>query len=88
MTARIRRPSSEQFAAVRAGRHDIDLAAEERFDLALAARLTTGKGWRKAAVAARLRLTSRAHALALLPTLMKNKDGRGVRFMVRHGLGA
>jgi glycosyltransferase involved in cell wall biosynthesis len=60
----------------------------ERDYFALAARLTTGKGWRKAAVAARLRLTSRAHALALLPTLMKNKDGRGVRFMVRHGLGA
>jgi glycosyltransferase involved in cell wall biosynthesis len=60
----------------------------ERDYFALAARLATGKGWRKAATAARLRLTSRAHALSLLPTLMKNKDGRGLRFMVRHGLGA
>jgi glycosyltransferase involved in cell wall biosynthesis len=60
----------------------------ERDYFALAARLATGRGWRKAATAARLRLTSRAHALSLLPTLMKNKDGRGLRFMVRHGLGA
>jgi glycosyltransferase involved in cell wall biosynthesis len=60
----------------------------ERDYFALAARLATGRGWRKAAAAARLRLTSRAHALSLLPTLMKNKDGRGLRFMVRHGLGA
>lgn len=60
----------------------------ERDYFALAATLATGKGWRKAATAARLRLTSRAHALSLLPTLMKNKDGRGLRIMVRHGLGA
>jgi glycosyltransferase involved in cell wall biosynthesis len=60
----------------------------ERDYFALAAALATGKGWRKAATAARLRLTSRAHALSLLPTLMKNKDGRGLRIMVRHGLGA
>lgn len=60
----------------------------EREYFALAARLATGKGWRRAATAARLRLTSRAHALSLLPRLIKNKDGRGLRTMVRHGLGA
>lgn len=60
----------------------------EREYFALAVQLATGKGWRKAATAARLRLTSRAHALSLLPTLMKNMDGRGLRIMVRHGLGA
>lgn len=60
----------------------------ERDYFALAAKLAAGKGWRKAATAARLRLTSRAHALSILPTLMKNKDVRGLRIMFRHGLGA
>lgn len=60
----------------------------EREYFALAASLAHIRGWRKAEIAARLRLTSRAHALALLPAILKNRDGSGFRLMIRHGLGA
>lgn len=60
----------------------------ERDYFALAARLARSKGWRRAELAARLRLTSRAHALSLVPVLLKTGDAGAFRTMVRHGLGA
>ncbi|MDQ0800632.1 glycosyltransferase [Arthrobacter sp. SLBN-112] len=60
----------------------------ERDYFALAAELTRAKGWRRAELAARLRLTSRAHALSLVPVLLKTGDAGAFRTMVRHGLGA
>jgi len=60
----------------------------EREYFALAAELSRARGWRRAENAARLRLTSRAHALSLLPALVMGRNTRGVRHMIRHGLGA
>lgn len=62
--------------------------AGERDYFALAARLAQAKGWRRAELAARLRLTSRAHALSLIPALLKDRDADAFRIMLRHGLGA
>ena len=59
----------------------------EREYFALAARLARAKGWRRAELAARLRLTSRAHALSLIPALLKARDSSAFRIMLRHGLG-
>lgn len=60
----------------------------ERDYFALAAQLARAKGWRRAELAARLRLTSRAHALSLVPILLRSGDRGAFRTMVRHGLGA
>lgn len=60
----------------------------ERDYFALAAGLARAKGWRRAELAARLRLTSRAHALSLVPLLLKTGDAGAFRTMLRHGLGA
>jgi glycosyltransferase involved in cell wall biosynthesis len=58
----------------------------EYFDLA--AELAHAKGWRRAEFAARLRLTSRLHALSLMPALLKSRKVSAFRIMLRHGLGA
>lgn len=44
-------------------------------------------GWRKASTAARLRLTSRAHALLLAPRAGLAGDSRTLGKLLRHGLG-
>lgn len=59
----------------------------ERDYFSLAARLAHAQGWRRAELAARLRLTSRLHALSLIPALLRSRDSGAFRTMVRHGLG-
>lgn len=59
----------------------------ERDYFSLAARLARAQGWRRAELAARLRLTSRLHALSLIPALLRSRDSGAFRTMVRHGLG-
>lgn len=60
----------------------------ERDYFDLAAELARAQGWRRAEFAARLRLTSRLHALSLMPALLKARKVSGFRTMIRHGLGA
>lgn len=60
----------------------------ERDYFDLAAALTKDRGWRRAEFAARLRITSRLHALSLIPALVKSRNISGFRTMVKHGLGA
>lgn len=59
--------------------------AEERTFFAEQARAATSLGWHASARAARLRWSSRLHALTLLPGA---RSGRHVGALVRHGLGA
>lgn len=59
----------------------------EREYFALAAKLAGERGWRRAEWAARLRLTSRLHALSLVPAVLKSRNASSFRTMVRHGLG-
>ena len=60
----------------------------EREYFSLAATLTRSRGWRRAERAARLRLTSRLHALSLMPGLLKARNLGAIRIMAKHGLGA
>lgn len=60
----------------------------EREYFELAAMLTRARGWRRAERAAKLRLTSRLHALSLMPGLLKSRNLSAFRTMVKHGLGA
>lgn len=60
----------------------------ERDYFDLASGLAHAKGWRQAEFAAKLRLTSRLHALSLMPALLKSRKVSGFRTMIRHGLGA
>lgn len=71
----------------------VDLSDTSRFDderryFALAAGLAAGHGWRKAALAARLRLTSRLHALTLLPKAVATVNPGAAARLIRHGLGS
>lgn len=59
----------------------------EREYLDFAAGLCRAKGWNSAARAAELRLTSRAHALVLLPRAAKVGGLAPVRTLVRHAFG-
>jgi glycosyltransferase involved in cell wall biosynthesis len=59
----------------------------ERDYFALAERLARLQGWQRAERAAKLRLTSRLHALSLLPALLKARNKSACRTMIRHGLG-
>lgn len=61
--------------------------AGEREYFALAGNLTRDRGWPKAVRAARLRITSRAHALSLVPQLLLGKHRKSARHLIRHGLG-
>lgn len=45
------------------------------------------RGWRRAARAARLHVTSRLHAAADLPAALRARNGAGVRALLRHALG-
>lgn len=60
----------------------------EREYFSLAATLTRARGWRRAERAAKLRLTSRLHALSLMPGLLKARNLGAIRTMAKHGLGA
>jgi hypothetical protein len=46
------------------------------------------RGWTRAAIAARLRATSRAHALCLLPAAVRRGEMRGSLSLARHAFGA
>lgn len=59
----------------------------ERDYFALAARLCENRGWRKATRAARLRLTSRAHALLFLPLALRLRKTDTLRTLVSHAFG-
>lgn len=58
----------------------------ERRYYAIAEGQARALGWRRAARAARLRLTSRAHAATLVPTALR--QGGAARPLLRHALGA
>ncbi|QYF89691.1 glycosyltransferase family 2 protein [Arthrobacter sp. PAMC25284] len=59
----------------------------ERDYFALAERLCAAKGWRKAAGAARLRLTSRAHALLFVPGATRRIRTGPLGTLLRHAFG-
>ena len=58
--------------------------ADERAYYALAARQMRERGWTRVERAARLRLTSRAHAVALLPGTVLGRRWQGARMLGRH----
>ncbi|MCX4779226.1 glycosyltransferase family 2 protein [Streptomyces sp. NBC_01264] len=58
-----------------------------RFFLDVADRLDK-EGWTKAAKASRLHLSSRIHALTMLPGALKNKQSDGARTLLRHVAGS
>lgn len=60
--------------------------AGEREYFDLAAGLMAARGWRRAARAARLHLTSRLYALTLLPTAVKERTGTAT--LLRHAFGS
>jgi glycosyltransferase involved in cell wall biosynthesis len=61
--------------------------AGERDYFAVAAAQAEELGWNRAARSARLRLTSRAHAAALLPKAALSKNSSAVKALVRHTFG-
>lgn len=60
---------------------------ERRF-FRLAGELASAKGWRKTRAAARLHITSRLHALVLLPATLLRRDVRTARMILRHAFGS
>ncbi|MGW1773102.1 glycosyltransferase family 2 protein [Streptomyces sp. NPDC002104] len=58
-----------------------------RFFMDVADRLDKN-GWTKAAKASRLHLSSRIHALTMLPGALKNKQSDGARTLLRHVAGS
>ncbi|MCL2848586.1 MAG: glycosyltransferase [Micrococcales bacterium] len=61
--------------------------AGERRYFTLAAAQASRLGWSRARRAARLHVTSRAHALALFPAAGRARDATAVRHLVRHAFG-
>ncbi|MEP6630584.1 MAG: glycosyltransferase [Lapillicoccus sp.] len=61
--------------------------ADERSYYRLAARQMRERGWPRAERAARARLTSRAHAVALLPGVLRRRRWGAVRMLGRHVVG-
>jgi glycosyltransferase involved in cell wall biosynthesis len=61
--------------------------AGERDYFHLASTLCKGKGWRRASRAAAFRLTSRAHALMLLPRAARSGGWAPVKSLLRHAFG-
>ncbi|WP_066292702.1 glycosyltransferase family 2 protein [Arthrobacter sp. B6] len=59
----------------------------ERDYFELASRLCDRKGWRKASRAARLRLTSRAHALLFIPLAVRHRRVDTLKTLVSHAIG-
>lgn len=72
--------SQQAFTGVR-------FAEANRFFMEVADRLEE-HGWAKAAKASRLHLSSRIHALTMLPGALKNKQREGARTLLRHVAGA
>jgi glycosyltransferase involved in cell wall biosynthesis len=62
-------------------------SGERRF-FELAGSLAAAKGWKKTRRAARMHVTSRLHALSLLPDSLKRRDLRTARQILRHGFGS
>ncbi len=62
--------------------------AGEREYFAVAAAQADELGWNRAALAARLRLTSRAHALSMLPKAIGSRHTTAIRALVRHTFGS
>ncbi|MHA7269953.1 glycosyltransferase [Arthrobacter sp. HLT1-20] len=60
----------------------------ERDYFAVSAAQATELGWSKAARAAKLRLTSRAHALALVPKALLSRDTKAAKVLSRHVFGS
>ena len=70
----------------------MELADGARFDgekrfFALAAELSSARGWQRTARAAKLHVTSRLHALVIVPTALRRRDGAALRVLLRHALG-
>lgn len=61
--------------------------AEERAFFAAAARQFQRRGWRRARRAARLHVTSRLHALSLLPQALFRRSLAGMGVLLRHAFG-
>lgn len=61
--------------------------AGEREYFEVAAQQADNLGWGRAALSARLRLTSRAHALTLLPSVLRNGDRLAAKTLALHALG-
>ena len=61
---------------------------QERALFDQSADLFDGKGWRRAARAARWHTSSRLHALSQVPQAVGRRDGRGVRILLAHARGA
>jgi glycosyltransferase involved in cell wall biosynthesis len=59
----------------------------ERRYFAEAAEQVSALGWRRAARAARWHLTSRAHALTLLPRVVAGRDSDAAKVLARHAFG-
>lgn len=62
--------------------------AGERKFFEHAARLARAQGWSKTTAAARWHITSRLHALVLLPGVVARRDPRTARVIVRHAFGS
>ena len=60
----------------------------ERAYFAVAAAQARELGWKKAERSARLRITSRAHALSLLPKAALRRDASAFRTLARHSIGS
>lgn len=60
----------------------------ERDYFSVAAAQAREIGWVKAERAAKLRITSRAHALALIPKALMGQDMRAARTLMRHAFGS
>ena len=56
---------------------------EKRF-FALADSLCRSRGWTRTARAARLHVTSRLHALVIVPAALRRRDGAALRVLLRH----
>ena len=63
-----------------------DRFPDERRYYALAAEQMDARGWGRAARTARIRWTSRLHAVTLLPTALRQRDRAAVRALLRHGV--
>lgn len=62
--------------------------AGDREYAGIAEELCREKGWNKAALAARIRWTSRLHAVTLLPAALKSKRFTAVKATLRHAVGS
>lgn len=60
--------------------------SDERRYYASAAEQAAGKGWTRAARTARIRWTSRLHAVTLLPTAVRRRERTAVRSLLTHAL--